>query len=56
MVGANRGHSIETPIGYPGNINTPDFNNDGAPDIAVVNFLNDTFAVRLNNGEALSVL
>jgi len=47
---AHRESNIKTPIGYPGNINTPDFNHDGAPDIAVINFLNDTFAVRINNG------
>jgi hypothetical protein len=42
---------VETPIGFPGNINTSDLNHDGAPDLSVVNFLDDNFSVSLNNGD-----
>jgi hypothetical protein len=42
---------VETPIGFPGNINTADLNHDGSPDLAVVNFLDDNFSVALNNGD-----
>lgn len=44
-------YRLVTPIGFPGNINTADFNHDGSADIAVINFLNDTFSVALNNGD-----
>jgi hypothetical protein len=44
--------SALTPVaGVPGNMNAPDLNGDGAPDIAVPDFGTDWLSVRVNQGD-----
>ncbi|HZZ46079.1 MAG TPA: VCBS repeat-containing protein [Pseudonocardia sp.] len=45
------GGALTPLIGVPGNINAPDLNGDGFPDIAVPDFGSDQLSVRINRGD-----
>ncbi|HEX4249840.1 MAG TPA: VCBS repeat-containing protein [Pseudonocardia sp.] len=45
------GAALTPVIGVPGNMNAPDLNDDGHPDLAVPDFGSDQLSVRINRGD-----